>query len=436
MSRSRWIVLVWLLAVMAAASPAPSQVNPSGYVQAPGWLALGPFRSPFACGNDTQLLTNHIPPAAISCLYPRPGDILADYDPARTSAEGIEYIGPKQDGNPVWRNVDDGPTIDDDIDLLADARRTLETSGEVNSVVTFLVTYVRYSGSTHVAAEVCGNSDDGIQLWWDDELVINNNACRGRNNPPAGQCADLVPINVRPGTHRVLLGIWQRDGGFGGSFGLRVNGVLVTDSASDWAFLGRDRGDAPAPACVPPATRLASTPGDPSSCPQPGGGPISVSIRRPMEDGAAGEMDVVERVRGQCVQGDVTATAGGSVVDYVPTGLTPEGFVNAWLLLGPFSQPAGGNPDVQVMRLDYLTDGEDIHEIDVMPKAGDQVATDFQVSAASTSLAYSSSDTNPGGIPTWKGLIDSDDTINFSTYYGGNTENVVMYCRGLLDSGR
>jgi len=72
------------------------------------------------------------------------------------------------------------------------------------------------------------------------------------------------------------------------------------------------------------------------------------------------------------------------------------------------------------MQQDFLTDGIQIHEVDVMPYAGMQVKTDYTVAAA-TGLYTSATvpdlrdDINVDGIPTWFRWEDPDDTIAFNS---------------------
>jgi hypothetical protein len=176
--------------------------------------------------------------------------------------------------------------------------------------------------------------------------------------------------------------------------------------------------------------RVTDTPGDPNACPPDAGGPVSVNIKR--EGTGTEAVTVTERAFGPFGQAQVTAQNGGVVSTLVPAASdteTTSGFVSAWLLLGPFSQPSTGGaaPGEDAMRLDYLTDGAGIEEIDIEPQAGDTVNTDYNGAAASTGLAVFTGGVNPGAVPRWAQWLDTDDTVNFGDYYGGDVNTIMMY---------
>ena len=135
----------------------------------------------------------------------------------------------------MWRVLDEGDTPADDLDLDSDA---LKVGSPSDDVCTFLATYFRYSGAAPVDVVLCTNSDDGIQVWMDKRLALNNNACRGRSIPPL--CQDNTRVTILPGLHRIILGVWDHTGGFGGSLGLKKDGVFITDADLDWEFAGTD----------------------------------------------------------------------------------------------------------------------------------------------------------------------------------------------------
>jgi hypothetical protein len=124
-----------------------------------------------------------------------------------------------------------------------------------------------------------------------------------------------------------------------------------------------------------------------------------------------------------------------------PVGYSTEGFVQSWLLLGPYRQPGAAflhaAPGVDAIRGDYLRNADgSINEIDVEPKAGDTVMTDYAPgSAMSVGLVPPATDNgiNPDGVPTWAAWRDSDDTIDFNGYYGGNLDSIMMYALVYID---
>ena len=60
----------------------------------------------------------------------------------------------------------------------------------------------------------------------------------------------------------------------------------------------------------------------------------------------------------------------GSLGDFTtfPTGITRQGYVNPWLILGVYNQGGGANPGLDNMMLDYLTDGEDVTQENILPR--------------------------------------------------------------------
>ena len=161
----------------------------------------------------------------------------------------------------------------------------------------------------------------------------------------------------------------------------------------------------------------------------PGGrGPLAVTLSEELADGVnpAEVVNVTETITGDITAADITGVDAGAVTDIFPVGTTDAGFVTAWLLLGPFTRDGGANPGEDLMRLDYLTDG-DSEEADLDPVAGDTVEPDFNGAAASTGLAATDNGINPGGVATWTAFVDDNDTLDFNDYYGANIDNIMMY---------
>jgi len=107
----------------------------------------------------------------------------------------------------------------------------------------------------------------------------------------------------------------------------------------------------------------------------------------------------------------------------IPTdmGLSPDGAILSWLLLGPYRHEPLRPPSLDLMSQDFLTDGADVTDANVVPRAGAQVDTDF-ATAASTGLGLTTNpDLNPGGIPTWYPWRDRNLQVNLdqSLLYAG-----------------
>ncbi len=125
----------------------------------------------------------------------------------------------------------------------------------------------------------------------------------------------------------------------------------------------------------------------------------------------------------------VRTGARGEQTFRAATRQTADGFITSWLLLGAYTQDGGAAPPAEAMRLDYLTDGAQIAEASVMPRAGDTVATEFNGAAAATGLAPSTGGgLNPDGIPQWYAWEDSQAVIRLaSPELYGNAYNTMGY---------
>jgi hypothetical protein len=203
-----------------------------GRIVTEAFLIAGPFQQPYGCGpSPANLLRNYIAPSRISCLYPRAGEVL-DYDPAQSVSTG--YIGPEADGVPTWRPFDDGSPEDGDLNFLFD------DVGPRNDVVSWAVSYVEYKGAAPVTVDVCLGSDDSGQVWFNDALVINSSACRGR-----GDCDATGSITLSAGVYRIAAAAWNGVGDWGLRVTLQIPGVgpILGDPAlfPDWTFHGRSR---------------------------------------------------------------------------------------------------------------------------------------------------------------------------------------------------
>ncbi len=93
----------------------------------------------------------------------------------------------------------------------------------------------------------------------------------------------------------------------------------------------------------------------------------------------------------------------------------PHGFIQDWLILGPYAREGGDAPGTELISADYLTDGITLEEI-VVPAEHDTVATAYGI-AQSTELLG-------GGVPQWIAWRDADDGINLNDdVYGPRFED-------------
>jgi hypothetical protein len=122
-----------------------------------------------------------------------------------------------------------------------------------------------------------------------------------------------------------------------------------------------------------------------------------------------------------------------------PLGFSSQGFINHWLLLGPFGRRGGPAPGDDVIRLDYLADGAGTTELNVKPRAGDVVRTQYDGAAASASLlrAPARPGLNPDGVPTWTPSTDQDERIAVDWYANSfvrsDMDNFMVYAVTYLE---
>jgi hypothetical protein len=330
---------------------AQSDLNPRGFIIDRAWLALGPFQCPDfttfqaneggCLGSDEDLLREYLWPTPVGTLTPAEGEEV-EYDPARAAASAYEGpLGPR--GRPQWRLLEDR-SGDGDLDLGGDAAAAGRTAV---GIMTYLATYLLYLGEGPAQVDLCVGSDDGVQVWIDNQLVHNLNVCRERS-----PCQDRLPVTVAPGEHRILMGVWQREFNFGASLGLEDEGIPITDGSEDWLFLGAER---------PPGFALTSQSflrtvtgvGDSHACPPANGGPLTVAITAILPDGPplAVVPIVRERISGSFGPEKVTALGPEGVqprIDPIPLepSLGPRGIFEDARVLIVRPRCPGGNGEV------------------------------------------------------------------------------------------
>ncbi len=327
-----------------------------GLVKSTKWLILGPFNNPFGCnGNNNSILGNHIAPSCIQGQYPVPGQEI-EYEPAPRSAS-TAYVGPLgATGKPVWRAFDDGS---DDGDQNFDADAAI--GGDHSDVMSWVATYIEYTGAGPIDVTLCAGSDDGIQVWDNDQLAHNNNACRG-----VVTCNDTPTYTVTPGVHCFKVGAWDRAGGWGIRLGLQVGGLPITDDEAafpDWTFWGRTKPpgfvDIPCPACLDPVTIVSCRFGsvgfgtglvvewtNPPGCDSPLLQSTSISVN-------GVQVGTVPATASKVGVPSALLPPGTLFVDVVNSSGIPAtccfqktddlGLIrtNAWLVLGPFANACG-----------------------------------------------------------------------------------------------
>ena len=120
---------------------------------------------------------------------------------------------------------------------------------------------------------------------------------------------------------------------------------------------------------------------------------------------------------------------GGNPIPTALGGLSADGMLLSWLLLGPYmTTGTATTKSAALMSRDYLTDGEDITEASVMPADGDEVETNYSKAASLGLAAASGPGINPGGIPQWFAWRDRDVQVNFDdAKLFGAVDNVMAY---------
>jgi hypothetical protein len=226
--------LAGLLAIAPVSGLRAQGVNPDGYVLSSGWLALGPFWHEYDCSYlDNDFLVPFLLPTLIQYETPAEGEEI-EYDPARSANVLFPYLGPPGPlGKPVWRQFE-FKDVSGDLDFLYDQ---VTGGGPARGGMSFAATYFDYLGDTEANVKLCASSDDGIQVWIDSELVHNFNVCRDDR-----RCADLVPVTIRPGNHRLILAVWNSSQEHSGSIGFRqIDGTPISDTDREWRFRGKNR---------------------------------------------------------------------------------------------------------------------------------------------------------------------------------------------------
>ena len=110
-------------------------------------------------------------------------------------------------------------------------------------VLSWLATYVEYSGPAPVQAELCLGVSGGAVVWIDGQLIHHRPGCLRRS-----PCQERVAVTMTPGVHRLACASFAGDLDWGLSLGLEVAGEPVIDGTAGWFFHGGTRPDLPPPA--------------------------------------------------------------------------------------------------------------------------------------------------------------------------------------------
>ncbi len=262
---------------------------------------------------------------------------------------------------------------------------------------------VRYFQS-FMGSDQCGGMQITVHAIVSDDLEVIDAISLG---PMTTNQGEFVSLEIPEDAMYLTLAVGAADGGIGCAHGVFAEAV-ITDTF--------------------PADRSVSTPAGQRPCPPFGGGPVEVTISQDIGDGDPDETVVINEFITGPVSADMITAEGAVIEQRVPSGLNDQGFIQSWLLMGPFQQGGAAVPGIANIQLDYLTDG-DVTELNVEPEPGGQIETDFFGAAASGGLLATpgAPDINPGGIPTWNPYTSANDTINFNDFYGGDLNNNMVY---------
>ena len=108
---------------------------------------------------------------------------------------------------------------------------------------------------------------------------------------------------------------------------------------------------------------------------------------------------------------------------------TEEGWINEWLIYPPIQSGFGNSPGNDNIRLDYISDGDEIFESTMLPSDAFEIEPDFGGASAGLGL------TNEGvDFPEFGLQIAFDDTIDLAGIYG-NSDNSVVYAVAYVNNG-
>ena len=367
----------------------------------------------------------------------------------------------------AWSDATDTITFDDGDDG-NDGTVPYEIYGTVDDVMAYAACYVINNTGEAILCEVGMGSDDSIQVILNGGSIWVHSIPRGPGG--AGEIQDTAPAVLNPGVNRLLVKVFEGGGGF--QFRLRfqnLDGTPIIEGIE--ITLEPPTGCPVPPVLVARSLQLPSTldvEGIPTPAYTEGDGlEVSLSLSEVRQPGggceAAGDVTIVEYLpegwtakdisnNGTFSDGQVTwqipaaQLAGITELSYTADGpvtgatmgiagavleagnelsfgvggqsafgtdypIMASGFITTWLILGPYMQTGGSNPGVDAIRQDYLTDG-DVTDLDVMPRAGEEIETDYAI-AASTGLAPTGPQVNPNGVPMWVAWRDANEAIDF-----------------------
>ncbi len=250
-----FLVGICFLSLSLNSETSAQSVDTEGRLTTSNWMILGPFRQPKGCGNSTEeLLENYIAPTGMVCLTPEVGDEL-EYDSFLASSSG--YEGPLSDlFLPVWRVFDDS-SEDGFQDLSNDPGNTCASGedGVCQNFLSYLVTYIEYTGEAEKNIELCFMINGGVKVWLDEDMIFARSGC----DKPS-ECV-RIPVTISKGAHRIAIASFTAEESARMSLSMFDGELKVLPSHPDWTFHGKERpesmGNLPCPELTSPIKSLA-----------------------------------------------------------------------------------------------------------------------------------------------------------------------------------
>jgi len=284
--------------------------NPDGFLQGTLWACLLPLDgNDCSGGGERAMLESWVAPHDVALESPIVGTVWSDIDFGRTAKSG-GWLGR---GAPRFVRVGPGPDPD-----LVDLAHHLATGDlPASFVLAIAVTYVRNTTESPLPVHICTASDDSIQVWVNNGLVLNQSVCR----TVTPSCSELTPAVLAPGVNRLTVLVWQGIGGFGFRLGLsRSDGTPYTERDSEIEYLGARE----SPGSVPRLPLLTRT-WTGSEFLRPGES-HEVRISGDGRFNPAATYRVCEELRGRVAPDDVGSTTTGSSITALPTEVPRAGW--------------------------------------------------------------------------------------------------------------
>lgn len=102
---------------------------------------------------------------------------------------------------------------------------------------------------------------------------------------------------------------------------------------------------------------------------------------------------------------------------------TAEGFIQSWAILGQLQQPGGAAPTLAAIRRDYLTNGSNVTEKNLVPAINQALTIAFGGAAASTGYLQG---TQPYVVPTIFAYAAPADGVDYNVVFG-DVDNIMCY---------